>query len=218
MHPEVTANEPGHTCDACQGMVLVSRIVHFAPTGMVLSIPEESVIDTGRHKIAYVERMPGMFEGIEVEVGPRSGTYYPVIRGVEPGWRVVKRGAFLLDAETRLNPSLAASYFGAGTNSTTPLKAEVTPQNPSTSLPQARSDEDRISQALSALSPQDQHLARRQATCPVTGLKLGSMGTPIKVAQGSKIIFLCCEACRDRYTPSPASSPSASHLDRGRSP
>ena len=30
------------------------------------------------------------------------------------GQRVAFAGAFLLDAETRLNPSLAAGYFGAG--------------------------------------------------------------------------------------------------------
>jgi hypothetical protein len=36
-----------------------------------------------------------------------------VIRGLEPGLRVVTSGAFLVDAETRINPALASAYFGA---------------------------------------------------------------------------------------------------------
>ena len=47
-------------------------------------------------------------------LGPRCGDFYPVVRGLEPGQKVAIAGAFLLDAETRLNPSLAAGYFGAG--------------------------------------------------------------------------------------------------------
>ena len=46
-------------------------------------------------------------------VGRRGGGYYPVWSGVEPGQRVVTAGAVLLDAETRLNPGVAAGYFGA---------------------------------------------------------------------------------------------------------
>ena len=55
-----------------------------------------------------------MFDGVEVVLGPRCGDFYPVVRGLEVGQRVAFAGAFLLDAETRLNPSLAAGYFGAG--------------------------------------------------------------------------------------------------------
>ena len=54
-----------------------------------------------------------MFEGVEVELGPRTGDFYPVVKGLQAGERVAAAGAFLIDAETRLNPAAAAAYFGA---------------------------------------------------------------------------------------------------------
>jgi hypothetical protein len=117
MHPEVTANEPGHECQQCSGMKLLPRIVQYRPAGQVLAVPETAIIDLGDRRVVYVERMPGMFDALEVVVGPRCGGYYPVISGLEPRQRVAATGAFLLDAETRLNPSVAAGYFGASLSS-----------------------------------------------------------------------------------------------------
>jgi Cu(I)/Ag(I) efflux system membrane fusion protein len=85
-----------------------------APAGAVLTIPASAVIDTGRHKIVYVETEPGVFDGVEVELGPRAGEYYGVTAGLKPGAKVATAGSFLLDAETRLNPAAASAYFGAG--------------------------------------------------------------------------------------------------------
>ena len=79
----------------------------------VLAVPEQAVIDTGTQKVVYVEREPGVFEGVAVHLGPRSGNYYSVIDGVRAGDRVAAAGAFLVDAETRLNPAASAEYFGA---------------------------------------------------------------------------------------------------------
>ena len=79
----------------------------------VLAVPEQAVIDTGNLKIVYVEREPGLFEGVAVTLGPLSEGYYPVIDGLLPGDHVAAAGSFLVDAETRLNPAAAASYFGA---------------------------------------------------------------------------------------------------------
>ena len=81
--------------------------------GLVLCVPESAVIDTGSRQVVYVESMPGTFDALEVRLGRRCGGFYPVWDGVESGQRVAAAGAVLLDAETRLNPSLAASYFGA---------------------------------------------------------------------------------------------------------
>jgi Cu(I)/Ag(I) efflux system membrane fusion protein len=88
-------------------------VISYSPAGQVLAVPQRAVIDTGPKKMVFVETMPGMFDGVEVVVGPRCGDSYPVVKGLEPGQRVAAAGAFLLDAETRLNPSLAAAYFGA---------------------------------------------------------------------------------------------------------
>jgi Cu(I)/Ag(I) efflux system membrane fusion protein len=85
------------------------------PEEGVLTVPESAVIDTGAHKVVYVESEPGVFEGRAVVLGPRSGDRYPVLDGLAPGERVAAAGAFLIDAETRLNPAAGAAYFGGST-------------------------------------------------------------------------------------------------------
>lgn len=74
------------------------------PAGMVLSIPRSAVIDTGRHKIVYVESSPGVFDMRAVQLGALAEGYYPVLGGLSEHERVVTAGAFLIDAENRLNP------------------------------------------------------------------------------------------------------------------
>lgn len=84
-----------------------------APEGEVLAVPESAVIDTGSKKIVYIESRPGVFDGIRVELGPESDGFYPVIKGLRAGERVAAAGAFLVDAETRLNPAAGSTYVGA---------------------------------------------------------------------------------------------------------
>jgi Cu(I)/Ag(I) efflux system membrane fusion protein len=78
-----------------------------APEDAVLTVPESAVIDTGTRQVVYVETEPGTFEGRAVVLGPRSGDLYPVLEGLRPGDRVAASGAFLIDAESRLNPGAA---------------------------------------------------------------------------------------------------------------
>src|SRR4029077_20812527 len=85
-----------------------------ARQGCALGVPESAVIDTGTRQVVYIESMPGMFDAVEVRLGRRCGDHYPIRSGLELGQRVATTGAVLLDAETRLNPSVATSYFGAG--------------------------------------------------------------------------------------------------------
>jgi Cu(I)/Ag(I) efflux system membrane fusion protein len=84
-----------------------------APHYEFLVVPERAVVDTGSKKIVYVERRPGVFEGVAVELGPRLGEYYPVIKGLAAGDKIASAGGFLIDAETRLNPAAASTFFGA---------------------------------------------------------------------------------------------------------
>ena len=170
MHPSVTADQPGAVCKACGGMVLKPRVISYTPAGQVLTVPASAVVDAGARKVVFVESMPGMFDGVEVVLGPRCGDLYPVVRGLEAGQRVAFAGAFLLDAETRLNPSLAAGYFGAGRGERAaapgPLASATKPATPATAA------------AFQELAPEDRLLAERQKLCPVTNKPLGSMGTP----------------------------------------
>jgi membrane fusion protein, copper/silver efflux system len=77
------------------------------PRDQVLSVPESAVIDTGTRKVVYIETEPGVFEGREVVLGPRAGNRFPVLEGLTAGDKVAAAGAFLIDAESRLNPSAA---------------------------------------------------------------------------------------------------------------
>ena len=117
MHPEVSEPGPGK-CPECH-MDLEERT--RTPAGSVAAVPEPAVVDTGTRRVVYRESSPGVFDAVEVVLGPRSDGWYPVVSGVAVGDRVVAAGAFLVDAETRLNPSAAAAYFGA--SGTTPAAA-----------------------------------------------------------------------------------------------
>jgi Cu(I)/Ag(I) efflux system membrane fusion protein len=109
MGAEFVSDRPGK-CPKC-GMDLVK--VERGPGGQSLAIPESAVIDTGTRKIVYLERESGIFDAVEVKLGPHAGGYYPVLEGLAEGDLVVTTGAFLVDAEGRLNPAVASSYFGA---------------------------------------------------------------------------------------------------------
>lgn len=96
-------------CAGCESRLKAEPKLYLArlsapPRDAVLAVPESAVIDTGTRKVVYVETEPGVFEGRAVVLGPRSGDLYPVLEGLEPGERVAAAGAFLIDAESRLNP------------------------------------------------------------------------------------------------------------------
>jgi hypothetical protein len=102
MHPDELSDKPG-VCTICGcGMETVNLHVE-----RVLSVPESAVIDTGTRKVVYVESEPGLYDARAVELGPRSGAYFPVLAGLDLGQKIVSQGAFLIDAEARLNPAAA---------------------------------------------------------------------------------------------------------------
>lgn len=175
----------------------------------VLAVPEQALIDTGNLKIVYIEREPGLFEGIAVTVGTLSGGYYPVIDGLLPGDRVAAAGAFLVDAETRLNPGAASTYFGAsgtsanGGGSSAPSATRATESGPSASV-KGPSEKERAN--LAKLPEADRKRAERQRVCPITDLALGSMGVPYKMTVQGKTVFLCCESCKDQVAKDPQAS------------
>ena len=191
MHPEVTADRPGSACEACGGMVLVPRVVSYRPPGEVLGVPSSAVIEDGTRTLVYVETGAGMFDARAVTLGPRCGDQFPVVGGLEPGDRVAFQGAFLIDAETRLDPSLAAGYFGAGAGASG-RDGAAPPARPA-------SGEDWLQGLVSADRPR----ALRQKTCPVTGKPLGSMGVPPKIAVRGRDVFLCCDGCTAAVEASP---------------
>jgi Cu(I)/Ag(I) efflux system membrane fusion protein len=164
--------------------------------GLVLAVPETSVIDTGSQTIVYRQTLPGVYEGVKVDLGPRmSGPndvpFFPVLRGLVPGEVVVTSGSFLVDAETRLNPAAGSIYFGGSSGS------KGAGSTGSTVRPSTPDDTDaKINQALARLPVEDRKIAEKQKFCPVLpDNKLGSMGVPVKLMLENQPVFVCCEAC-----------------------
>jgi Cu(I)/Ag(I) efflux system membrane fusion protein len=165
--------------------------------GLVLAVPESSVIDTGTRRFVYREAWPGAYDAVEVKLGPRADSFYTVVRGLQAGDKVVTAGSFLVDAETRLTSGVASTYFGAsGHSSHAEHTAAMSAASPSLS-PGARFPEDaKIKVNLAKLSRADQRLAEAQGHCPILeDNRLGSMGVPVKVMIQDKPVFLCCQGC-----------------------
>ena len=57
------------------------------------------LLKEGGKRIVYVEDEPGRFVPREVEVGDERGGRVRVLKGLQPGERVVMRGALLVDRE-----------------------------------------------------------------------------------------------------------------------
>jgi Cu(I)/Ag(I) efflux system membrane fusion protein len=179
-------------------------------TGEVLTVPDESVIDTGTRKIVYVESEPGVFDGVEAELGLPADHFYPVIKGLNAGDRVAARGAFLVDAETRLNPAAATAYMGAGGGphhehsgpaDSTGNQNSHSEVNGPLAQQKAPSEDDRRNIAKLAAGDRERALAQR--LCPVSGEPLGSMGVPIKIVLKGRPGFLCCKGCESQAKSNP---------------
>jgi YHS domain-containing protein len=65
------------------------------------------------------------------------------------------------------------------------------------------SGDDGATDGLAKLSAADRAAALKQAVCPVTGAKLGSMGTPPKVVVNGQEVFLCCDGCEEKLREEP---------------
>src|SRR5262249_14647444 len=154
--------------------------------------------DTGKLKIVYRESAPRQYDGLVVELGPRmtepggSVVFYPVLGGLEAGDRVVVNGAFLIDAETRLNPAAGSIYFGGSGGKAGQTAAAVRPSTPEDQDAQ----EKKAKEALAQLSPEDRREAEAQKFCPVRQNNLlGSMGKPYQIVLDGQPVFLCCQSC-----------------------
>jgi Cu(I)/Ag(I) efflux system membrane fusion protein len=177
-------------------------------SGHALAVPESAVIDTGSQQIVYREILPGHFEGVLVVLGPRmTGSegilYYPVLRGLVVGDRVVTSGSFLLDAETRLNPAAGSIYFGGSSGGGKAQSTSVNSVRPST----PEDDDLKFVAVLSKLPPTDRRVAEAQGYCPVlSNNRLGSMGMPVKIIVEGQPVFLCCGSCETKARANPTNT------------
>lgn len=72
-----------------------------------IAVPADAVLDSGLRKTVFVERSAGYFEPREVQTGWKLGNQVEIIRGLEPGERIVVSGTFLIDSESRMAQAVA---------------------------------------------------------------------------------------------------------------
>ena len=181
--------KPGEFAQATMTIPLASD--QSGMTQETVVIPRNSLLSIGKTSLAYVETKPGFFQLRKLKTGPSVDGMIAVLDGITAGDNVVSKSTFLLDAQMQLqgNPSLID-----------PDKA-VTDDEPQ--LTEAEKEE--IRKALEPLSDEDRALAEAQVICPVTEVRLGSMGmgTPIKLEIEGRTVFICCEGCRDSWVNEP---------------
>lgn len=73
------------------------------------------------------------------------------------------------------------------------------PKSKTTSQPA----KDEVADTRSKLSAEDRAIVDAQDLCPISGEKLGSMGTPVKVMLKDKPVFLCCASCEKKANSEP---------------
>jgi Cu(I)/Ag(I) efflux system membrane fusion protein len=82
-------------------------------SGMVLTVPREAVLDSGKEKVVYVVRDNGVFQQQPIQTGTPSKDRYPVFKGLNAGDKVVTKGVFLVDSQTRLTGGLTGLFGGS---------------------------------------------------------------------------------------------------------
>jgi membrane fusion protein, copper/silver efflux system len=73
-----------------------------AAMGSSIAVPGNAVVETGRHRVVWVETKPGMFVPRDVEVGVRSGDNVQILSGLNEGDKVAASGGYLIDSEAQL--------------------------------------------------------------------------------------------------------------------
>jgi len=74
-----------------------------------LFVPRDALVRTGEHEYVFVVAGAERFEPRSVRTGVAHEGHLQVLEGLAEGERVVTRGTFMIDSESRLQASLAAA-------------------------------------------------------------------------------------------------------------
>jgi hypothetical protein len=85
----------------------IGEVVIRGGARSVLVVPRDALIDRGTVRYVFVERGGGLFEPRVVASGALLGDERAILEGLDDGDRVVVRGAFVLDSESRLAAAVA---------------------------------------------------------------------------------------------------------------
>lgn len=84
------------------------NVLLAAPARKKLTVPASSVFHSGTRNLVFVSKGEGNFEPGEVELGPRVGDDYIVLKGIKSGESLVTSANFLIDSEAQLQAAAGA--------------------------------------------------------------------------------------------------------------
>ncbi len=82
------------------------------PLGVRTVVPAESILDSGRRTLLFVESEPGLYEPREVRLGVRADGVVEALDGVDIGERVVTSATFFIDSESQLQAAISQAVSG----------------------------------------------------------------------------------------------------------
>ena len=112
------------------------------PLGNQLVIPVSGVLQSGTRQIVFVDRGAGYLEPRDVQLGPRAGAQFIVLKGLKAGERIVTSANFLIDSESQLQAAIgsftppppgagaAAAMNNTGTQTTAQIEFSSEPSPP----------------------------------------------------------------------------------------
>ncbi|MFW5802627.1 MAG: efflux RND transporter periplasmic adaptor subunit [Verrucomicrobiota bacterium] len=108
MHPSEIDDSPG-ACSICEMPLVSSESLGYVEpedktVELPLVIPASAPLLTGKRAVVYlkVPNREGVFEGREIELGPRTGDRYIVQSGLKEGELVVTHGNFKIDSAMQI--------------------------------------------------------------------------------------------------------------------
>jgi Cu(I)/Ag(I) efflux system membrane fusion protein len=72
------------------------------PLSAGITVPAESVVESGIRPRVFVKRADGGLEARAVTTGWSTAERVQILSGLRPGEQVVSAGAFLIDSESRM--------------------------------------------------------------------------------------------------------------------
>lgn len=101
--------------------MLVRAKIHAPGDSAAVLIPASAPLITGERAIVYVEIAENIFEGREVELGPRAGDQIVIESGIAAGEMVVVNGAFRIDAAMQISGRPSMMNPTPSKNKSTPM-------------------------------------------------------------------------------------------------
>lgn len=88
-----------NTSGALKADMFATVALGVGASTMALAVPRSAIVEDGDRRLLYMAEESGKYEEKAVELGRIQGDYVEIVSGLEPGSKVVTKGAFVLKSE-----------------------------------------------------------------------------------------------------------------------